>query len=38
MGIKWRDFQLPNRLECDEATYTNTYGKFHAAPFEKGYG
>ncbi|MCU0665828.1 MAG: DNA-directed RNA polymerase subunit alpha [Candidatus Omnitrophica bacterium] len=38
MGIKWRDFQLPNRLECDEATYTNTYGKFSAAPFERGYG
>jgi DNA-directed RNA polymerase subunit alpha len=38
MGIKWRDFQLPKRLECDEASYTNTYGKFSAAPFEKGYG
>ena len=38
MGIKWRDFQLPKRLECDESTYTNTYGKFFAAPFEKGYG
>ncbi|MFH0826943.1 MAG: DNA-directed RNA polymerase subunit alpha [Candidatus Omnitrophota bacterium] len=38
MGIKWRDFQLPKRLECDEATYTDTYGKFMAAPFEKGYG
>lgn len=38
MGIKWRDFQLPKRLECDEAVYTNTYGKFSAAPFEKGYG
>lgn len=38
MGIKWRDFQLPKRLECDEASYTNTYGKFNAAPFEKGYG
>ena len=38
MGIKWRDFQLPKRLECDEATYTNTYGKFWAAPFERGYG
>ena len=38
MGIKWRDFQLPNRLECDEATYTSTYGKFSAAPFERGYG
>ncbi len=38
MGIKWRDFQLPKRLDCDESTYTNTYGKFSAAPFEKGYG
>lgn len=38
MGIKWRDFQLPKRLECDESTYTNTYGKFSAAPFERGFG
>jgi DNA-directed RNA polymerase subunit alpha len=38
MGIKWRDFQLPKRLECEESTYTNTYGKFSAAPFERGYG
>ena len=38
MGIKWRDFQLPKRLDCDEASYTNTYGKFFAAPFERGYG
>jgi len=38
MGIKWRDFQLPKRLECEESSYTNTYGKFFAAPFERGYG
>ncbi len=38
MGIKWRDFQLPKRLDCDEASYTDTYGKFFAAPFERGYG
>jgi DNA-directed RNA polymerase subunit alpha len=38
MGIKWRDFQLPKRLECDESTYTSTFGKFIAAPFERGYG
>jgi DNA-directed RNA polymerase subunit alpha len=38
MGIKWRDFQLPKRLECEESSYSNTYGKFFAAPFEKGYG
>lgn len=38
MGVKWRDFQLPKKLECDEASYSNTYGKFMAAPFERGYG
>lgn len=38
MGVKSRDFQLPKRLECDESTYTDTYGKFTAAPFERGYG
>jgi len=38
MGIKWRDFQLPEKLECEESTYTNTYGKFTAGPFERGYG
>ncbi|MCM8795096.1 MAG: DNA-directed RNA polymerase subunit alpha [Candidatus Omnitrophica bacterium] len=38
MGIKWSDFQLPKRLECDESSYTNTYGKFFASPFERGYG
>lgn len=38
MGVKWRDFQMPKRLECDEATYTDRYGKFIAEPFERGYG
>jgi DNA-directed RNA polymerase subunit alpha len=38
MGVKWRDFQLPKKLDCDEASYSNTYGKFFAAPFERGYG
>ena len=38
MGIKWRDFQFPKKLECDESVYTDTYGKFQAAPFERGYG
>ncbi|MFA5089475.1 MAG: DNA-directed RNA polymerase subunit alpha [Candidatus Omnitrophota bacterium] len=38
MGIKWRNFQLPKRLECDESTYTQAYGKFQASPFERGYG
>lgn len=38
MGVKWRDFQLPKKLDCEESSYTETYGKFFAAPFERGYG
>src|SRR3989344_1421580 len=38
MGIKWRDFQMPKRLDCDESVYTSTYGRFIAEPFERGYG
>ena len=38
MGVKWRDFQMPKRLDCDESSYTSTYGKFVAEPFERGYG
>ncbi|MDD5618063.1 MAG: DNA-directed RNA polymerase subunit alpha [Candidatus Omnitrophica bacterium] len=38
MGIKWRDFQLPKHLECEEATHTSTYAKFIAEPFERGFG
>ncbi|VAX37165.1 DNA-directed RNA polymerase alpha subunit [hydrothermal vent metagenome] len=38
MGVKWRDFQMPKRLDCEEGTYTDKYGKFIAEPFEKGYG
>lgn len=38
MGIKWRDFQFPRRIVVEEETYSPTYGKFIAEPFEKGYG
>lgn len=38
MGVKWRDFQMPKRLDCEETTYTDRYGKFVAEPFERGYG
>ncbi len=38
MGVKWRDFQMPKRLDCDESNYTATFGKFIAEPFERGYG
>jgi len=38
MGARWKDFQMPKSIVCDEATLTNTYGKFIAEPFERGYG
>ena len=38
MGIKWRDFQMPKRLECVEVKQKEAYGKFVAEPFERGFG
>ena len=38
MGIRWKTFEMPKRLECDKSTLTPTYGKFVAEPFERGYG
>lgn len=37
MGVGWRNLEMPKRLECDESTYVNNYGKFYAEPFERGY-
>jgi DNA-directed RNA polymerase subunit alpha len=31
-------FELPVRVVCDRETLTDTYGKFTAEPFERGYG
>ena len=38
MGTLWRDFATPKKLACDEDTATDTYAKFIAEPFERGYG
>ncbi len=38
MGIAWKDFEMPSRVEVEEGSYTPTYGKFIAEPFERGYG
>ena len=38
MGTAWRDFSTPSELVCDESTLTDTYGKFIAEPFERGFG
>ena len=32
----WKDFQRPKALECDEDS--GRYGRFHAQPFERGFG
>ncbi len=37
MGVGWRNLEMPKRLECDDSTYTERYGKFLAEPFERGY-
>ncbi|MBI4115965.1 MAG: DNA-directed RNA polymerase subunit alpha [Candidatus Omnitrophica bacterium] len=38
MGIRWKTFEMPKRLEAEKGTLTPTYGKFIAEPFERGYG
>src|SRR5437899_1809427 len=38
MRIRWRGLELPSKVVCDRATLTDTYGKFIAEPFERGFG
>ena len=38
MGKAWRDFVMPKKLVAEESTLTETYGKFIAEPFERGFG
>ena len=37
MRVRWKEFELPTRVSCDEKTATPTYGMFHAEPFERGF-
>jgi DNA-directed RNA polymerase subunit alpha len=37
MRVRWKEFELPTRVSCDEKTATSTYGSFAAEPFERGY-
>ena len=34
----WKGLQRPKRIEIDTETLTDTYGKFSAQPFERGFG
>jgi DNA-directed RNA polymerase subunit alpha len=38
MRIKWRGLELPSRVAADRGTLADTYGKFTAEPFERGFG
>jgi DNA-directed RNA polymerase subunit alpha len=38
MRIRWRGLELPSRVVADRATLTDTYGRFSAEPFERGFG
>ena len=34
----WKGFQRPKRLEFDRETLSDRFGRFHAQPFERGFG
>lgn len=38
MYKNWRDLIKPKQLQVEKDTLSNTYGKFHAEPFERGFG
>jgi DNA-directed RNA polymerase subunit alpha len=36
--IKWRGLELPGLVELDESVSNDTFGRFTAEPFERGFG
>ena len=38
MHIRWRGLELPSQVNCDASTLSDTYGRFYAEPFERGFG
>jgi DNA-directed RNA polymerase subunit alpha len=38
MAMKLKGFQIPKKLDFEADTLSNTYGKFSAEPFERGFG
>jgi DNA-directed RNA polymerase subunit alpha len=38
MRMRWRGLELPSRVVRDEQVSTDTYAKFVAEPFERGFG
>ena len=38
MRIRWRNFELPSKVEPDKESLTPEYGRFSIEPFEQGFG
>jgi len=38
MRIRWRNFELPSKVQPDKETLTDEYGRFSIEPFERGFG
>jgi len=38
MRVRWRGLELPSKVHTERGTLTDTYGKFYAEPFERGFG
>ncbi|MBL4769692.1 MAG: DNA-directed RNA polymerase subunit alpha [Planctomycetes bacterium] len=38
MRIRWRNFELPSKVQPDSGTLTDSYGRFVIEPFERGFG
>jgi len=38
MRMRWRNFELPSRVQFDQETLTSTYGRCSVEPFERGFG
>jgi len=36
--MKWKSLHMPKGIEIDEATLTDSYGKFEIQPLERGFG
>jgi len=36
--MSWTNFQMPERIELEEQSYTNIFGRFIVQPLEKGFG
>ncbi|MEZ5979832.1 MAG: DNA-directed RNA polymerase subunit alpha [Planctomycetota bacterium] len=38
MRIRWRNFELPSKVQPDRESLTGQYGRFVVEPFERGFG